>query len=394
MEPKAKNDIKSNKLYEYRKFYDKVFFPKGIDNLINLWNRSQLYGRVNKDLETIILNTSKLKNVPDTTEKLFINEVVALAYKEFNDEYRKADFIKIIPKSNLNPLKVKKTIVEPNKQYLQHIDSILNVIIDNNQNIFKNQTNSLEEFINNLCSFIVFVKPILTKTKFINSNLTSVASTGLSLEFSTLEHGNDIPKASKFINDQNFTFFINTAEKYSFYIDKNAPWRIIFNVNTAYASSKFNQLGYTSLEDFFDKSYTKTYLQDYSIIREVIKQKYASLYEAKPKTQIYSYSHEQQKVELDTLYKKQATDLEELVWIRLWYFFRVCEEHTVLTQNQFNNNLLKINSLYFLDKEKALKWIEKETNSFLDGGRNPSYNQYVAVEKSSLVGTSSFIFKV
>ena len=50
MEPKAKNDIKSNKLYEYRKFYDKVFFPKGIDNLINLWNRSQLYGRVFEEL--------------------------------------------------------------------------------------------------------------------------------------------------------------------------------------------------------------------------------------------------------------------------------------------------------------------------------------------------------
>ena len=111
------------------------------------------------------------------------------------------------------------------------------------------------------------------------------------------------------------------------------------------------------------------------------------------KTQILN-TYFQQKVELDTLYKKQATDLEELVWIRLWYFFRVCEEHTVLTQNQFNNNLLKINSLYFLDKEKALKWVEKETNSFLDGGRNPSYKQYVNVEKSSLVGTSSFIFKV
>ena len=382
MEPKANNKLSTSLLYENRKFYDTVYFPKTVENSINLWKNSSLYGRINKQLETICINTQTLKSLSNTNEKFFINDVVGLAYTQFIKEYNKADFIKSIPKSNLNPIKVKKTILEPNRLYKQHINELLDIVINNDPNLYKNNVFSLKQFINNLCSSLSKINFVLTKTKFINSNDCSVSSTGLSIEFSSLKHDDDKLKASKYIEDKNFEFYKNTAEKYSFYVDKNAPWRLVFNVNTNYALIKMNELGYTSLDNYFDKSFTKTYQVDHLLIKEAIINKYNFLVQSKPKSQVYTFSHEQQSIELNTKHKVKESDLNDLDWIMLTYYIRLCEENICPTQTQFNNDLMKIKSMYNINEEMALKWIESSTNQFLDGGKNPRYNQFVEVNKN------------
>ena len=394
MDPKAKNSLSTGLLYENRKLYDLVYFPKDKKNTINFWKNSFLYGRINKDVETISTKLQSLKSLPDTTDNFYVNEIVSLAYKEFITEYKKADLIKVIPKSNLNPLKVKKTIIEPNKKYEETFNELLNVIIDNNKNLFNNKVCSIQEFINNICSFLLPTNIVLTKTKFITSNLCSISSTGLSIEFSNSEHGDDTKKTKKHIEDENFTFFMNTAEKYSFFIDKNAPWRLVFNLNTSYALTKIKELGYSDLQDYLDNSFDKTYITDYQTIKKIIIEKYNSLYLNKNKTQIYSFSHEQQEIMFHTKLKQEPSNLDDLVWIKLWYFFRINEENISMNQNQFDINLNKISKLYEVDKQKCLKWIERETNQFLDGGRNPSYTQFVIVNKSKSAGSHRFLFRI
>ncbi len=393
MDPKAKNTLSTGLLYENRKLYDIIYFPKDKKNTINFWKNSFLYGRINKDTESITLKLDSLKTLTDTTENFYVNNIVSLAYKEFITEYKKADLIKIIPKSNLNPLKIKKTLIEPNKQYENNLNELLNVVIDSNKNLFNNNITTLKDFINNICSILLTTNATLTKTKFITSNVCSVSSTGLSIEFSANEHGDDTKK-QKYIEDENFTFFVNTAEKYSFFVDKNAPWRMVFNLNTSYAITKMKELGYNDLEDYLDKAFEKNYITDYQVIKKIIIEKYNSLYSKKNKTQIYSFSHEEQKILFDTKLKEKSNDLDNLVWIKLWYFFRVCEEKINISQQQFNVNLNKITKLYDIDKEKCLKWIEQETNPFLDGGKNPSYNQFVSVNKSKATNSPTFLFRI
>ena len=124
MDPKAKNTLSTGLLYENRKFYDVIYFPKDKKNTINFWKNSFLYGRLNQDTESIVLKLENLEVLPDATDNFYVNKIVSLAYKEFITEYKKADLIKIIPKSNLNPLKVKKTLIEPNKQYEDNLNQL------------------------------------------------------------------------------------------------------------------------------------------------------------------------------------------------------------------------------------------------------------------------------
>ena len=57
----AKNNQKSIEQYTFRKYYDVVYYPKEYTNIINFWKNSILYGKVNRDLDSIILNTNNLK---------------------------------------------------------------------------------------------------------------------------------------------------------------------------------------------------------------------------------------------------------------------------------------------------------------------------------------------
>jgi hypothetical protein len=391
IQPKGKNTLTTGLLFENRKIYDIMYFPKDKNNIINFWKTSANYGRINKDLEILSIKESSIKQIAETTNKHFINEVVAIAYKDFITEYKKADFIKVIPKSNLNPLSIKKSLLDPNPLYRQHVSETLDAVINSNQNLFKNNVFTIQEFVNNVCSLLLPITFVLTKTKYLSSNLTFINSSGLSIEFSTNSHDDDTIKAKKFIEDENFNFYVNTAEKYSFFVDKNAPWRLTFNISTDYALGIMNQLGYNTLEDFFNKSYEKVYLNDYNLLKELIIEKYNSLYDSKPKTQNISFSHDQQKLLFSTKFKSNAIELEELIWIKIWYFFRLCEERINLSQNQFIYNLKYISDLYIIDKQKCLKWIESQTNAFLDGGTNPSYNQLAAADRTKRSSARTFL---
>lgn len=392
MEPKANNKLKTSLLFENRVFYDAIYFPKDTTNVINFWNTSFNYGKVNKNVEAICIKETSIKSLQDTQNKHLASELVALAYKEFLTEYKKADFIKILPKSNLNPLTIKKSLNNPNVKYKQHVSDTLDAIINSNKNLFNNNIFTIQEFINNVCSLLLPITFVLTKTKYMTCNLTSPMDTGLCIEHSTNPHDDDAIKASKYIKDQNFNFYVNTAEKYSFFVDKNAPWRLMFNVSTNYALEKINQLGYNSLDEFLNNSYQITYLNDYETLKELIVEKYNMLYSNKPKSQMYSFSHEDQNILFDTKYKSNDNSIDEITWIKLWYFFRLCEEKINLSQNQFNTNLKYISDLYLIDKQKCLKWIQNQTNPFLDGGTNPSYNQLAASDKTKKTNSRTFLF--
>lgn len=201
MEPKANNKLKTGLLFENRVFYNSIYFPKDTTNIVNFWDTSFNYGKVNKNVEAISIKETSIKALQDTQNKHLVNEVVVIAYKEFLTEYKKADFIKAIPKSNLNPLTVKKSLVSPNIKYKQHVSDTLDAVINSNKNLFNNNIFTIQEFINNVCSLLLPVTFVLTKTKYMTCNLTSPMDTGLCIEHSTNPHDDDTIKASKYIKD-------------------------------------------------------------------------------------------------------------------------------------------------------------------------------------------------
>ena len=70
----------------------------------------------------------------------------------------------------------------------------------------------------------------ITPTGFIKSQFCSPLVSGLMIEISFDDHDNDDMKGI-FIDDTSFNFYHSLAKQYGFYVDKNAPWRLVANVS-------------------------------------------------------------------------------------------------------------------------------------------------------------------
>ena len=79
-----------------------------------------------------------------------------------------------------------------------------------------------------LLEYIKEKKDPFTRVGFHESTNTSVNNSGLALEIYDGEYGDD-SLAFQFINDNNFQLFQGLCGRYGFRIDRNIPWRIVFN---------------------------------------------------------------------------------------------------------------------------------------------------------------------
>ena len=111
IEPKAKNNLNTSLLHEYRSYYKFVTYPKEYENNIDLWYNSFLYGKVDTNVNPIILQNDNFKSINNfgiQQKPLYAANFVVDSYNEFIEEVRRADQYLKIPKSILNPIKVKK----------------------------------------------------------------------------------------------------------------------------------------------------------------------------------------------------------------------------------------------------------------------------------------------
>ena len=80
----------------------------------------------------------------------------------------------------------------------------------------------------------------VTKTGMTYSRFYNPMFSGLCIEISTADHGDDEWKFRNFINNYNFKLYSLAASKFGFLIDKNAPWRLVANLNSAQMKSYIN----------------------------------------------------------------------------------------------------------------------------------------------------------
>ena len=78
----------------------------------------------------------------------------------------------------------------------------------------------------------------LTFSSFVMGAPSYTLESGLSFEVATFAHDSDEEKIKEFITHPYFEFYKNAALKYGFYIDMNAPWRLVANLSSP-AMQKF-----------------------------------------------------------------------------------------------------------------------------------------------------------
>lgn len=382
----ANNNSDIQTSYEEKLNY-KIFALQDVVNKIDFWNSQKYYGKLNHLVQPIIPKSTSLKIIKNfsiipTTKQQVVN-FVADAYSEFIAEVQNANLSLKIPKSNYNPLIIKESYIDVNVEYKTFVNKTLDLIYQIEKNNIDNKIINYDQFLNLVVSYILKTKITLSKSSYILSNYLLPNTSGLVISFSEDKHDDDLLKLSKWINDPNFQFFVNTAAKYSFFVDKNAPWRIIFNLNTEYAKQKMSAYSIDSLEQMFDTLYETTHTTDYKELQNIIQDYYLIKVKQKPKTQISEYCPITKDLKFETVYKDSNITKDDLTWIQFYYLIRLREENININQGEFDKNLINIAMIYKTYGEtKTLEWIFNSVKPFLDGGSNPSYRQYKAVQEN------------
>lgn len=394
----ANNKSKSLQAYETRLFY-KYAFLYNKDNVIDFWSNHKYYGILDNKSTPVYLNKQYLKAISTPSANNQINKqsvlnIVSDSFSEFIQEIKNADSSLSIAKSIFNPINVKKSTLLFETEYLNYLRQVLSIWYDQNKNIIDNDVSTFEEFISLFVNTIVSTsKSIITQSAYLTSYLSSPLVTGLAIEISNEKHDEDNKKIANYIADSNFAFFSNTAAKYGFLIDKNAPWRLIYNLSTQYAVEKMNKYNVNNIDELFSKFYVYPHLSEFKTIRDELIRFYEIRIKNKPSYQKTKYCSKTKGLIFETIIKQADTKKEDLFWIQLYYFLRCREEQIEMNQTQFNNELSRIGMLYSSFGESAtLEWIKDKTKKFLDGGTNPTYNQYKSVMANKSNNSLSYAF--
>ena len=283
-QPIAKNNKSSSFLFEQRKRYEEDAYPVWATELINFWGENALYGQVDQRGDSILPSEKYFKPLSASKEagkSLFVFNFVADAFRDMLLYFNKASNIDAIKKentmlSNLKPTSAWSSI------HSQH-DRTMKLTYKNYVTHFLNENNrrqhvlTFDDFMKGFLEYfdVIYDYTTITKTALMSSGYCPPESSALVINLYKLDHGDDEVKYKKFINDPNFKFYYNAALKHGFLIDKNAPWRLVADIESE-AMQKYMSAYDVSLDNLFDKYYYKTHEYDFEIFKFYMQQYYNS----------------------------------------------------------------------------------------------------------------------
>ena len=270
--PKGSNDSSSKEIFKQREVY-KDSYPTEDINPIDLWgDHKLLYGRVDVCGNPIFLRESSLVQLPeDSGEALFALDIVYEALQDVYSTIAKAELLNRLDTKNskifpLKPVKAFQSLHQGYHNYFELMFQVFNAsfvtpVIDKkilNYNTFEKQFLAFYKLIRN--DFI------FTRSAYITSKRSNPLISGLIIEFSEDDHGNDKIKHKKYVRDVEFNFYRDTLKRYGFVLDKNAPWRIIADLESEPMKERISLKGHQNLSGYFENNYYQAHREDIDTI--------------------------------------------------------------------------------------------------------------------------------
>ena len=207
---------------------------------INFWGpNNAFYGRVDSNRDFIFPKTNYMKQISDLYGKdVYVLNFVADAYEDFVKYLKIKKSNKLLTDDNFTlDWTAKRGWSSFSSQYDEYLQAFIesyafDYLESSNRHV---EISDFESFISIMLKDYIFEMVSdypLTKTGFLYSSYYSPMSTGLCVEISEADHGDDEAKQYNFLNNENFKLYCLAASKFGFLVDKNAPWRLVANLNS------------------------------------------------------------------------------------------------------------------------------------------------------------------
>lgn len=291
-------------LFEERKFYrDEVFkdFILQNENLIDYWNVSNFYGRINKKGMPIICNENSLKAITSAQEgsnPLALN-FVADAFDDMSDSFarlrQQGGPGAVNDDSIFYPLEAVSAWSSARDEYASWISGYFDSFVNTYLRLDVVENRKIVNFSSFVSAFYKFTQQNvstvpLTFSQFVISSLCPFSSNGLTIEVYEGDSDDDGAKFEECLSDPNFELYRKLAQNHGFMIDKNIPWRLIANLNHPYMLKKQKLNGYfgekNNLEQIFTFAFSQPHREDIDMLRIHLAGFYSAFIETFPEFHI------------------------------------------------------------------------------------------------------------
>jgi len=362
--PEGDSTLSSRELFQERKIYrDKYSNHK---NTIDFWYEDTLYGRVDNSGNAVYPKETFLKQVVGG-DCVYALNFVADAYGAFVDEYNFRNqttpgFLndETLSPSAITPVQGWVSVSQMHHQYVQIfynriIENALPRITQGRQKI------TFERFVIGFVEFLDEIGTVnpFTRTSLITGLSSSPLISGLCLDLSMASHDSDREKHLDFYRNPFYYSYRQVAENNGFLLDRNAPWRLVADLNSSVMKRRIRGYGVrprTMFEDYYHKSYVydipsvKVYMENF--------------YKSYIASQTLQSAPNRDRI----LAANIADEKEDTYWIEIYMRIRQSEVFDKLSAHDFSL-LLKEAKLHGLDAAATLI-----NNNFL-GKLKPDFSE-------------------
>ena len=346
--PRGSNESSSKEIFEQRKTY-KDSYPAENINPIDLWeDHKLLYGRVDVCGNPLLMNESSLVQLPeDNGEALFVLDIVKEAFDDVRATISKAELLSRvdIKNSKIFPLKPTRAFRSVHQEYHSYFETMFQAFNSSflNPSIERKIVN-YSTFEKQFLSFYGLIRNnfIFTRSSYITSKNSNPLISGLMIEFSDDDHGDDKIKYKKYIRDVEFRFYRDTMKRYGFVVDKNAPWRVIADLESEPMKERISSKGHQNLNEYFQSNYYRAHREDIDAISGYMWKMWTTFAAQNPVVTDYRLSHCGPGVVSNVVHRQRLT-IQEFKnayganhWIKFYVKIKNLESKKDFPESQIN----------------------------------------------------------
>tara|TARA_R100000008_G_C3586175_1_gene172497 strand:- start:758 stop:1996 length:1239 start_codon:yes stop_codon:yes gene_type:complete len=403
---RGSNKLNSLDNFKERMAYSAVFptqtmHGRELPSTIDFWNNPMdlYYGRIDPQEDSISPNPRRMKTILAFSRQsrdrrivknpMYVFDFVADAFNQFQKYMNfgpPAKKIKDSPWQGIAPLRA----WNGNDLYNSHMDAVMTNMHRqhlrqrrNGKKMFNAKT-FVKMFFNDYAKNIASKFPLTNCTFNLSSNY-NVMHTGLCIDLSKDSHSEDFGKYKTWIRNKSFDYFRHEAANHGFLVDKNAPWRLVANINSPIMKQMMRNNNVLD-SDFFEAYYTKTYYNDVAKIKNHLFSAYNNYVRMFPKdtiaessmcghrydSQFSGFTTKTTILERNLVTREDFDKMfDEGYWLEQYFALRLIERKISINKRAFNRHVKKIILMNkMVDYDSALGYINsyvKDRSGLYDG---------------------------